>query len=79
MGRIVTGYGNNGEDGTEGAVCRNVHGSYMHGSLLPKNPHFADHLLALALQRRFGASDALTPLNDALELQAHDTMIARLV
>jgi CobQ-like glutamine amidotransferase family enzyme len=78
LGRVQRGYGNNGEDGTEGAVYRNAHGCYMHGSLLPKNPHFADHLLSLALQRQYGTADALIPLDDMLEVRAHDTMVARL-
>lgn len=79
LGRVLRGYGNNGEDRTEGGVYRNAHGCYMHGSLLPKNPHFADHLLRLALERRYGAAAALTPLDDALELRAHDVMVGRLV
>lgn len=78
LGRVRRGYGNNGEDGTEGSVYRNAHGCYMHGSLLPKNPHFADHLLGLALERRYGSRGALAPLNDALELHAHDVMVERL-
>jgi CobQ-like glutamine amidotransferase family enzyme len=78
LGRVLTGYGNNGQDGSEGAVWRNVTGCYMHGSLLPKNPHFADHLLTLALQRRYGPAAALAPLEDALELQAHTAMVGRL-
>jgi CobQ-like glutamine amidotransferase family enzyme len=55
LGKLLKGYGNNGEDRTEGAVYRNAYGTYMHGSLLPKNPHFADHLIELALQRKYGA------------------------
>jgi CobQ-like glutamine amidotransferase family enzyme len=78
LGRVQRGFGNNGEDGTEGAVYQNTHGCYMHGSLLPKNPHFADHLLGLALQRRYGTADVLVPLDDMLEVRAHDTMVARL-
>ncbi len=78
LGTVVAGHGNNGEDGTEGAVYRNSYGCYMHGSLLPKNPHFADHLLALALQRRYGAAAALPPLDDALELRANAAMVSRL-
>ncbi len=78
LGQVRRGFGNNSEDGTEGAVYRNAHGCYMHGSLLPKNPHFADHLLGLALQRRYGSSAALTPLDDQLEAQAHDVMVGRL-
>ncbi len=54
LGKVLKGYGNNAEDRTEGAVYRNTYGTYLHGSLLPKNPHFADHLIALALQRKYG-------------------------
>ncbi len=54
LGRVLKGGGNNAEDGTEGAIYRNTYGTYLHGSLLPKNPHFADHLLTLALQRKYG-------------------------
>jgi lipid II isoglutaminyl synthase (glutamine-hydrolysing) len=77
LGKVVRGFGNNGEDGTEGAISRNVHGCYMHGSLLPKNPHFADHLLGLALRRRYGSSATLDPLDDRLELTAHTVMVER--
>jgi CobQ-like glutamine amidotransferase family enzyme len=54
LGRVLKGYGNNAEDHTEGAIYRNAYGTYMHGSLLPKNPHFADHLIGLALKRTHG-------------------------
>jgi CobQ-like glutamine amidotransferase family enzyme len=54
LGKVLKGYGNNAEDRTEGAVYRNTYGTYLHGSLLPKNPHFADHLIVLALQRKYG-------------------------
>ncbi len=57
LGRVLRGHGNNAEDHTEGAVYRNTYGTYLHGSLLPKNPHFADHLLALALERTYGRSE----------------------
>jgi CobQ-like glutamine amidotransferase family enzyme len=77
LGRVLHGFGNNGEDGTEGAVYRNVHGCYMHGSLLPKNPNLADHLLGLALRRRYGPTTMLSPLDDMLELTAHDVMVQR--
>jgi CobQ-like glutamine amidotransferase family enzyme len=65
LGRVVMGRGNNGEDGTEGAVSGNLVGTYLHGSLLPKNPHLADLILERALTRR------LDPLDDSLELTAH--------
>ena len=54
LGKVLKGYGNNAEDRTEGAIYRNTYGTYLHGSLLPKNPHFADHLIELALQRKYG-------------------------
>ena len=53
LGKVLKGYGNNAEDHTEGAIYRNAYGTYLHGSLLPKNPHFADHLIELALQRKY--------------------------
>jgi CobQ-like glutamine amidotransferase family enzyme len=72
LGRVLRGAGNNGEDGTEGVVSGNIFGTYLHGSLLPKNPHFADELLERALRRRgFGR---LTPLDDTAEMSAHDAV-----
>ncbi|MFL5626496.1 MAG: type 1 glutamine amidotransferase [Ktedonobacteraceae bacterium] len=57
LGKVLKGYGNNAEDGTEGAIYRNTFGTYMHGSLLPKNPHFADYLISLALKRKYHEND----------------------
>lgn len=51
------GTGNNGEDHTEGARVNNVIGTYMHGSLLPKNPAIADFLIRTAVERRYGTFD----------------------
>lgn len=69
LGYIVTGNGNNG-DGWEGAVYKNTYGTYLHGSLLPKNPRFADHLLLLALGRR-NSHVVLEPIDDSVEDAAH--------
>ena len=69
LGRVLRGAGNNGEDGTEGVTAGNVFGTYLHGSLLPKNPHLADLLLSRALRRRGVAR--LDPLDDAVEMSAH--------
>ncbi|MBT1161980.1 glutamine amidotransferase [Bifidobacterium sp. SO1] len=56
LGRVdAEGRGNNGEDHTEGARVNNVIGTYMHGSLLPKNPKIADFLIRTAVERRYGA------------------------
>jgi CobQ-like glutamine amidotransferase family enzyme len=79
LGQVLVGHGNNGEDQTEGAVYRNTFGCYMHGSLLPKNPQFADHLIGLALRRRYGSDAALAPLDDRLEVAAQRTIVERLV
>ncbi len=76
LATVVTGFGNNGEDRTEGARVRNVFGTYIHGSLLPKNPAFADLLLELALHRRY-PDTPLPPLDDSLEHRAHDAAIQR--
>ncbi len=70
LGRVIAGFGNNGEDGGEGAVYRNAYGTYLHGSLLPKNPLFADHLIETALRRRH-PDVTLSKLDDRVEEAAH--------
>lgn len=54
LGHVVRGAGNNGQDETEGARFKNVIGSYLHGSLLPKNPLIADFLIEKAVTKRYG-------------------------
>lgn len=75
LGRSLVGFGNNGDDGTEGAIYRNAYGCYLHGSLLPKNPWFADHLLLTALRRRYGDNTELAPLDDTVEERAHQSVV----
>lgn len=75
LGIVATGNGNNGKDGFEGARYKNVFGTYLHGSLLPKNPHFADFLIELALKKRYGEKIKLSPLDDKLEWDAHNSVI----
>jgi CobQ-like glutamine amidotransferase family enzyme len=77
LGHVVRGAGNNGEDGSEGVVSGNVFGTYLHGSLLPKNPHFADLLIHRALRRQGIAQ--LAPLAATEELQAHQFVSERLL
>jgi len=67
LGKVKKGYGNNETRGEEGAVTASCFGTYLHGSLLPKNPWFADELLARALRHRHGRAVALAPLDDGLE------------
>jgi hypothetical protein len=73
LGRVVKGhgYGNNGGDGFEGVWRGNIVGTYLHGPLLPKNAWLADHLIELALERRYGDRPRLERLPDELERAAH--------
>lgn len=77
LGMVLSGSGNNGEDGTEGVRDRNVFGTYSHGPVLPKNPAFADVILRTALERKTPGL-ALEPIDDTLEGQAHNYMLRRL-
>lgn len=80
LGRVLIGHGNNGRDRQEGAVYRNAVGTYLHGSLLPKNPRLADWLLGRAIERRYGAAAVtrcLVPLDDRAEEEAHQAAIRR--
>ena len=69
LGKMIKGYGNNGEDGTEGVRYKNTFGTYSHGPVLPKNPQFADLLISKALENKYGKSE-LAPLDDTLEEKA---------
>jgi CobQ-like glutamine amidotransferase family enzyme len=71
LGRVVAGFGNDGESGYEGCRLGRAIGTYLHGPLLPRNPWLADWLLAQALIHRTGETPALEPLSDGLEDQAH--------
>lgn len=77
--KVVKGYGNNGEDQTEGVVYKNAVGCYFHGPLLPKNSHIADWIIQKALEVRYKDTILLTEIDDELELKAHDTVIAKLL
>lgn len=78
LGSVTTGFGNNGTDGTEGAVYKNSFGSYLHGPILPKNPSFADLLIKLALEKKYKKTISLSPLDDSLELKAHNAILEKL-
>jgi len=77
LGRVVSGFGNNGRDGWEGAVSGHVYGTYLHGPLLPKNPAFADQLIREALGRTFPGFEML-PLPNVLEERARAAVLARI-
>lgn len=77
FGKVAAGFGNNGEDGTEGVLYKNTIGTYLHGPLLPKNPEVADFLLSRALERKYGARVVLSLLDDTLELEAKGYIVDR--
>lgn len=79
VGRVVAGFGNDGESGFEGCRVGRALGTYLHGPLLPRNPWLADWLLAAALAHRSGAAEPpeLEPLPDVLEQEAHAVSSAR--
>lgn len=71
IGIMKTGNGNNGVDGGEGAHYKNVFGTYMHGSFLPKNTHFADYMIELAL------GEKLATIEDEIENKTHLSLIGK--
>jgi CobQ-like glutamine amidotransferase family enzyme len=71
LGRVVAGFGNDGESGFEGCRVGNAIGTYLHGPLLPRNPWLADWLLARAAEHRTGTRPEFEPLADELEREAH--------
>lgn len=75
LAHVNVGNGNNGKDGTEGARFKNVFGTYLHGSFLPKNPHFTDYLIQLALEKRYGKKIPLKLIDDKLEMATHTSLI----
>jgi CobQ-like glutamine amidotransferase family enzyme len=78
LGRVVSGFGNDGTSGFEGCRAGRVVGTYLHGPLLPRNPWFADWLLAQAAAHRTGGDPPVfEPLEDALEGEAHAVSAGR--
>jgi len=77
LGRVVSGFGNDGRSGLEGCRQGSIYGTYLHGPLLPRNPWFADRLIAEAIAHRDGAEPELDPLDDRLEQEAFEVAAAR--
>ncbi|WBW98694.1 type 1 glutamine amidotransferase [Oceanirhabdus sp. W0125-5] len=77
LGKVIKGYGNNGEDGYEGCIYKNTYCSYFHGSLLSKNPELADRLLSAALTNKYNEYISLEPLDDSIELKAKEYIVSR--
>jgi lipid II isoglutaminyl synthase (glutamine-hydrolysing) len=70
--RVRFGHGNNGADGTEGAVSHEAIGTYLHGSVLPKNPALLDRLILAALRHRYGPDASLEVVPDTYATRAHE-------
>ena len=78
FGQVVKGFGNNGNDNTEGAIYKNSFGTYLHGPLLPKNPLLADHLIKMALKIKYKTDINLEKLDNGLEQKARLAIAKRL-
>jgi lipid II isoglutaminyl synthase (glutamine-hydrolysing) len=76
--KVIKGFGNNGQDGTEGVVYKNAIGCYLHGPLLPKNPQIADYLIEKALEIKYKKKIKLEPLDNTLEEKAKSAIAQRL-
>ncbi|MDB5187215.1 MAG: hypothetical protein JWM07_687 [Candidatus Saccharibacteria bacterium] len=76
LGKVIKGAGNNGQDDSEGARYRNIIATYMHGSLLPKNPAIADFLIEKAVMRKYGEFIP-TVVDDRFAQQARAVAIKR--
>ncbi len=76
LGKVVYGNGNNGTDAFEGVMYKNVMGTYLHGPLLPKNPHLCDYIIKKALQNKYGEFE-LQDLDDSIELTANAYIVNR--
>lgn len=69
LGQVISGFGNNGKDKTEGVRYKNVIGTYLHGPLLPKNPKLCDEIINIALKNKYNI-ESLEELDDSLEIKA---------
>ncbi|MEO1670254.1 MAG: type 1 glutamine amidotransferase [Cyanobacteria bacterium J06631_2] len=78
LGKVIKGYGNNGEDQTAGAFYQNAIATYSHGPLLPKNQFIADWLIKKALQRKYESEIALQKLDDSLAIAGRRAMLQRM-
>lgn len=78
LAKVIKGFGNNGQDLTEGVVYKNAIGTYLHGPLFAKNPHVADWFVKKALEVRYKSEIALKPLDDLLEETAQTSIARRL-
>ncbi len=79
LGKVIKGFGNNGEDGTEGAVYKNSIGTYSHGPILPKNPEIADWLIKKALEKKYKQEVTLSKLDNTIADKAKQVILDRIL
>lgn len=78
IGKVIVGHGNNLKSKEEGCRYNNVFGTYLHGSLLPKNPAFCDYLLQTAIRQKIHDNSYILPeLDDKLENLAHKNIVKK--
>jgi CobQ-like glutamine amidotransferase family enzyme len=77
LAHVIFGYGNNGDDKTEGFVFKNSIGTYLHGPILPKNPQLTDFLITKALERKYQKPISLLKIDDDLEDQARKVVLTK--
>lgn len=75
---VIKGYGNNGEDETEGIFYKNSFGTYLHGPILPKNPELADYLIKKAVERKYRKNVRLRKVDNIMENKAREFVISKL-
>ncbi|MBP7832743.1 MAG: cobalamin biosynthesis protein CobQ [Candidatus Levybacteria bacterium] len=75
FGKVIKGFGNNGNDSTEGILYKNSIGTYLHGPILPKNPEIADWLIQKALEKKYNEEIKLENLEDTLENKAKNAIL----
>jgi CobQ-like glutamine amidotransferase family enzyme len=78
LGKLLCGNGNNGKSGFEGVIYKNTIGTYLHGPLLPKNPHLCDWILQKAIEKK-DKKFKLTALDDTIEYAANDYIVNRFI
>ena len=78
LGKVIKGFGNNGEDDTEGSIYKNSFGTYLHGPILPKNPALTDYLIEKALEIKYKEKIKLEKLDDTMEEKARIAIAKRM-
>ncbi len=79
FGDVIFGNGNTFQNRHEGLMTPNFIGTYLHGTLLSKNPELSDYILKRCLSRRSSAPVQLSELDDSFERQAKKEMLERLL